>query len=70
MVAIVDVYFTLDCTVGMHWRSQPVRILSYYYYSFLQKFTVFTVNEHQKISKAELNCQAGFATVGMHYCKE
>ena len=42
--------------------SPALQILSNYHYSFLQKFIVFTVNEHQKISIAGLNCQAGFAT--------
>ena len=36
--------------------------ISNYYYSFLQKLIVFTVNEHRDICIVGLNRQAGYAT--------
>ena len=53
----------MDTVAKPAWRFCPAKqILSYYHYSFLQKFIVFTVNEHQKIRIAGLNCRVGIAT--------
>ena len=54
--------YSYVATNNIESTSVALQIQNYYHYSFLQKLIIFTVNEHENISIAELNRRAGYVT--------